>query len=193
LELRELAENQRDGLANPQIGIHRDAVMTNFDEANGDREEELAALGLLFQCFQRSLPENRQFHLAHSALHSEQKSIIGQARIIRSVMLMPLFVWSWFDDQVISGACLKFTQRGDTAGGVRKQKPIVAGISVDLDNAGVYAPLDPCALNLKLLRHILDRQPADDVASPCRLGGLQHAVALSQDLHCAWPDMLAPR
>ena len=58
---------------------------------------------------------------------------------------MPLFVWSWFDDQVISGACLKLTQRVDTTGGVRKQKPFIAGISVDVDNARLDAPFDPGA------------------------------------------------
>ncbi len=46
--------------------------MTDLHVADRYGEKELAAPRLLTQRFQRALAQNRQFHLAHRALHAEQ-------------------------------------------------------------------------------------------------------------------------
>ena len=55
--------------------------------ADGNRHEQLATTRLLLQGLERTLAQNRQLHLAHRALHAEQQSIVGMARIVDAVLV----------------------------------------------------------------------------------------------------------
>src|SRR5260370_30653413 len=58
-----------------------------FYIADRHREKKLAPASLLLERFQRALTQDRQFHLAHGALHAEQQPVIGMTGIVN-----PLFV-----------------------------------------------------------------------------------------------------
>src|SRR5580704_19045541 len=62
-------------------------VATGLHIARRNAEEQRAATRLALQRLLRALAEQRQLQLAHRALHAEQQSIIGVARIIDSVLV----------------------------------------------------------------------------------------------------------
>src|SRR3954466_15543827 len=92
LQLGKLGEDERDRLLHAAVRILLDAVVVHLEVAHGDGEKELAAAGLLLQGFERALTEEGQLHLAHGALHAEQKPVVRMTRIVRSIMLMPSLV-----------------------------------------------------------------------------------------------------
>src|SRR4051794_8106156 len=102
LQLGELGEDERDRLLHTPIWILLDAVVRRLEVAHGDGEEEFAAARLLLQGFERALAEEGQLHLAHGALHAEQKAVVRVARVIRSVMLMPSLVRARCEVEVMS-------------------------------------------------------------------------------------------
>ena len=64
------------GLLDATIRILLDAVVAGLHIADRHGEEELAAARLLLHRLERALPEHRQLHLAHRALHAEQQPVV---------------------------------------------------------------------------------------------------------------------
>src|SRR3954471_5780807 len=87
LQLGELGEDERDRLLHTPIWILLDAVVRRLEVAHGDGEEEFAAARLLLQGFERALAEEGQLHLAHGALHAEQKAVVRVARIVDALLI----------------------------------------------------------------------------------------------------------
>src|SRR5215207_7008720 len=82
------------------------SVVVRLQVADRDGEEELAAARLLLQGFERALAKQRQLHLAHRALHAEQKAIVGVARVVSAILI---------DDQ-----------RADQAAELQQRVPVAA-------------------------------------------------------------------
>ena len=103
--------------------------------AGGDAEEQRAAARLLLQRLLRALAEQRQFKLAHRALHAEQQPIIGMARIVDSVLVDDERAdqSTELDQRVPVAAIAGKTRRldrehgADTALADRGQQPLEAG------------------------------------------------------------------
>ena len=87
LQLGELGEDELQGLLHALVRILLDPVAPDLHIAGGDTEEQRATARLLLQRLLRALAEQRQFKLAHRALHAEQQPIIGMARIVDSVLV----------------------------------------------------------------------------------------------------------
>src|SRR4051812_21112162 len=87
LQLGKLGEDERDRLLHAAVRILLDAVVVRLEVAYGDGEEELAAAGLLLEGFERALTEERELHLAHGALHAEQKPVVRMARIVDPILI----------------------------------------------------------------------------------------------------------
>src|SRR3954467_10113176 len=87
LQLGKLGEDERDRLLHAAVRILLDAVVVHLEVAYGDGEKELAAAGLLLQGFERALAEEGQLHLAHGALHAEQKPVVRMARIVDAILI----------------------------------------------------------------------------------------------------------
>src|SRR3954468_8305653 len=87
LQLGELGKDERDRLLDTTVRILLDAVVVRLAVADRDGEEELAAAGLLLEGFERALTEERELHLAHGALHAEQKPVVRMARIVDPILI----------------------------------------------------------------------------------------------------------
>src|SRR5580692_11945419 len=72
LQLRKLAEDERDAIPDPPVRIFLDAAVLSLHVADRDGQMKLAASRLLAHRLHRPLTEYRQFHLAHGTLHTEQ-------------------------------------------------------------------------------------------------------------------------
>lgn len=70
LQLGEFVEGERDRLLDATVGVFLDAVVRRLQVADRHGKEELAAPGLLFQCFERTLAKQQQLHLAHRAFRN---------------------------------------------------------------------------------------------------------------------------
>ena len=87
LQFAELGEDERDRLLNATIGILLDPIVRALEIADRHGEEELTAAGLLLQGFERALAEQREFHLAHRALHAEQQAIVRMPRVVDAILV----------------------------------------------------------------------------------------------------------
>ena len=87
LQFSKLGKYEINRLSYPAIGSLLDPIVIGFHIAHRNRQKELAALRLLFHGFHRALAEDRYFHLAHRALHSQKQSIVGHPRIIDAVLI----------------------------------------------------------------------------------------------------------
>jgi hypothetical protein len=87
LHLGKLGEHECERLLNAPIRVLLDPIVGDLEIADGDVEEELTPACLLLQGFKRALPKDRQLHLAHRALHAEQKAIVGLARIVDAILI----------------------------------------------------------------------------------------------------------
>ncbi len=85
--LGELVKYQGNGLADPQIRIDLDTIVPRLAVADRHGEEQLATPRLLAQGLERALPQQRQLHLAHRALHAEQQTVVRQPRVIDPVLI----------------------------------------------------------------------------------------------------------
>jgi len=87
LQFGELAEDQGDRLLDPPIRILLDAVMAHLEIAHGHGQEEFAPPSLLLEGFNGALTEERQLHLAHRALHAQQKTVVRVAGFVDTVLI----------------------------------------------------------------------------------------------------------
>ena len=86
-EFAELGEYQADRLPHTRIGIDFQAVAGGEHVADRYQAVELAAARLLLSRLQRALPDRSEFHLAEGALHAQEQTVIGQARIVDAVLV----------------------------------------------------------------------------------------------------------
>jgi hypothetical protein len=77
LQFREPREDKSDCVLHPAIGVPLDTVVIRFCIAHRHSEKELSPPRFLLPRLNRALPEHRQLHLAHRALHTEQEPIVG--------------------------------------------------------------------------------------------------------------------
>src|SRR3954470_21114879 len=87
LQLGEFVEGEHNRLLHPTIRVFLDAIVRRLHVADRYGKEELAAPGLLFQCFKRALAKQRQLHLAHRAFHAEEQAIVGMPRVIDAILI----------------------------------------------------------------------------------------------------------
>ena len=87
LQLGELGEDEPDRFPDAPIRVLLDPVVAHLEEPDSDSEEKLAAASLLLQGLERALTEEREFHLAHCALHAKQKAIVRVAGIVDAVLI----------------------------------------------------------------------------------------------------------
>src|ERR1700751_4531069 len=86
-DLTELAEHQRQRLANPQVRVLFQTIVSTAPEAYRDGRVQVAARCLQAQRLLRPLAENRQLELAECSLQAEQQSVVDQPRIVDPVLI----------------------------------------------------------------------------------------------------------
>src|SRR5215469_2276883 len=69
------------------IGILLNPIILSLQIADRYRTKQLSTPSLLPSSGKRPLPEERQFHLAHSSLHAEHHSIVGHTRIVHLLLV----------------------------------------------------------------------------------------------------------
>jgi hypothetical protein len=80
-------------------------VSTDSDRQVLDLQRDaLVAPGLVELAAAHAGLQDVQLGFTHGALEAKQQSIVESGRVIGSVMLMPLFVRSRVDNEMISGA-----------------------------------------------------------------------------------------
>src|SRR3954449_5429620 len=87
LQFGELGEDERDRLLDAPIRVLLDAVVRDLQVTDRDGEEELAAARFLLQGFEGALAEEREFHLAHGALHAQQQAVVRVAWIVDAIFV----------------------------------------------------------------------------------------------------------
>jgi hypothetical protein len=87
LHLGELAKDEGERLLDAPIRVLVDLIVGHLHVTDGHREEQFSAPRLLLQRLQRPLTEDRELHLAHRALHTEQQPIVGMARVIDAILI----------------------------------------------------------------------------------------------------------
>src|SRR5215475_10713652 len=87
LQLRELVEDKSDCIPDLTIGILLNPIILSLQMADRYRTKQLSTPSLLSSSGKRPLPEDRQFHLAHSSLHAEHHSIVGHTRIVHLLLV----------------------------------------------------------------------------------------------------------
>ncbi|HLI84367.1 MAG TPA: hypothetical protein VKV17_10640 [Bryobacteraceae bacterium] len=88
-QLDYLAKDQLNRLLHALIRVLFDLAARVPTKTHGQEQLQFAAPGLLKDCFPRSLPEQVQLKLRHSALHAEEQAIIHEIRIIDSTRTAP--------------------------------------------------------------------------------------------------------
>jgi hypothetical protein len=157
VELGELREQELQCTLHALIRVLLDPVAAHLHVAGGHAKEKSAAPRFLAQRFLGSLSEQRQFELAHRALHAEQQSIIGVTRIVDSALVdEDRADQSTELDQHVPVAAVAGETRGldrqhrtDTAGADRPDQTIEPGSG------------DPATGAAKIVVDDFDRGPAE--------------------------------